>query len=157
MRAVQDTPLVMDPTGETANGCSSESKHELQRLENSTDAEKRSAEGETALRPSSGGNAAKSGGEGDCEQDGDQGSPRVDVMYTLFTSSGNGSWKSFFRDTPFLGVDFKLSDSSQQKDDNEDAIVYVCAQVEAQDLAEDQATISAIGAESEPTLTSAKR
>lgn len=126
----------MDPTGETANGCSSESKHELQRLENSTDAEKRSAEGETALRPSSGGNAAKSGGEGDCEQDGDQGSPRVDVMYTLFTSSGNGSWKSFFRDRPFLGVDFKLSDSSQQKDDNEDAIVYVCAQVEAQDLAE---------------------
>lgn len=61
--------------------------------------------------------------------------PKVDVLYSLEVDT-DGSWKTFFQDTPFNGIDYKLSDTSRSTVKDNPTIIHVYAYIETADLSE---------------------
>ncbi|KAK5080904.1 hypothetical protein LTR05_008220 [Lithohypha guttulata] len=61
--------------------------------------------------------------------------PKVDVLYSLRLLRGDGGEaKSYYRDTPFGGVNLEFSGSDGPKEDNDAAVMYASADIESQDL-----------------------
>src|ERR1700743_2165542 len=59
-----------------------------------------------------------------------------DTLYAVHVFGVLAEPKSFYRPTPFGGIDLKLSESSPPKDDNEDALIHVGVYVDTKDLGE---------------------
>jgi len=70
--------------------------------------------------------------------DDDEECPRVNVLYSVRVESGDGSWKTFFQDTPFKGIDYKLSDISRSNIKDNPTTIHACAYIETADLGEEK-------------------
>ncbi|KAK5079290.1 hypothetical protein LTR64_002287 [Lithohypha guttulata] len=61
--------------------------------------------------------------------------PKVDVLYSLHLLRGDGGGaKSYYRDTPFGGVDLGFSGFGEPEEDNDAAVIYASADIKSKDL-----------------------